>query len=601
MIMSQVPQKLVIQPAAYPVQLLVSNSPLDLVFYAGNYSVNQETYKIVFSGERIDVSVPNEIQQPLSFVGGETKQIPVKIKPTKTGIVSLSIVYSSYEKKTYKELVWHVKDQISPNEIEKIQHSSTINVENISKYSQFSSNLDLVAERIEPILSDEVNSIVGAVFQSGKSRSEIDVELVKIIKGVFNNNQNKALELLVSISEAKMKDDLIRQLIAPLILRDQQSAVGLIFSITNESIKNDVIERASKVLFYKNPQDSIMLTMNISDPKRKDKVLVDLIFELKNKDSELAMNVVFQISDDSLQKKVLFEIIKSLAQINKTKAIDSLISLVSNTLAGVNIDFIKNCIIFLGYLTSPQSVVDLIEKLDSSQRDFLNEQLKDVLKFQVEEEKTKIEESHLGSLLFEFIAYSGEPNPDLVYLSNIMGNIDPRLLTGDIGSSYVIVQPYFLSFPLLFSLFNLNKQMTANGNPGFHYLLFPSTQGLNNEEWSAFINLMNKFIISANFQGTFEKRGILILLDCIGFTDKPTIIISKTSISETIAQKLLNTLKDTCNIEINEDFFGSSQLNQEINKILQNRPIESLNLALSLNFFNDLSLLHTFFTALVKK
>jgi hypothetical protein len=598
--MSQAPQKLVIQPAGYPIQLLLSNSPIDMVFYAGNYSTNQETYKIVFSGNGLDVTLPGEFTQPVLFNGMETKQISVNLKPTKSGIVALSVNYSSYERKVYKELVWQVKNQISPKEIEKIQNSSLIASESLQKYAQFTTNIDLISENLTPLSLEHANAAVGMLYQSGKSRIEIDAELVKIIKGVFNTNHNKAVELLVSISDSKIKDDLIRILIAPLILRDQQAGAGLLFSISNESIKNACIELASKVLFYKNPQDAIMLTMNISDAKLKDKVLVDLIFELKNKDSDLAMNVVFQISDESLQKKVLFEIIKSLSQINKAKAVESLSSLVMNTLAGPNIDFIKNCLIYLGYLTSPQSVLDLIEKLDVSQRDFLNEQLKVVLKVQVEEEKTKIEETPIGSLYYEFIAYSGDVTQDLVYLSKLMGNIDPGLLTGNINSSFVILQCYSLQFPLLFSLFNENKQLITSGKPGFHYILYPSVQGLSNEEWTAFVNVLNKFLLPANFQNTSERKGILILLDCIGFTDKPLVILSQSPISQTFVQKLQRGFRDSCIVEINDDFFGMGQLNQEILKITQNRSILPINITLSLNFFNDMSLLHTFFNTLVE-
>ncbi len=598
--MSQSPQKLVVQPASYPIQLLLSNSPFDMLFYAGNYSTNQETYKIVFSGNGVEVTVPTECLQPVSFNGGETKQISVKLKPTKSGVVGLSVNYSSYEKRIYKELVWQVKNQISPKEIEKIQNSSMISAENLNKYTKTASTINLITENLRSLSLEDANAAVGFLYQSGKSKPEIDMELAKIIKGVFNNNHNKAIELMASITDPKIKDELIRSLISPLIIRDPQAGTGLLFSISNESTKNTCIELASKNLFSKSPQDAIMLAMNISDAKLKDKVLVDLIFELKNKDSDLAMNVVFQISDESLQKKVLFEIIKSLSQINKAKAVESLSSLVMNTLSGPNIEFIKNCIIFLGYLTSPQSVLDLIGKLDASQRDFLNQELRDILKVQVEEEKTKIEETPIGSLFYEFIAYSGEATADLIYLSTLLGNIDPGLLTANIISSFVILQPYSLQFPILFSFFNENKQLMASGKPGFHYLLYPSTQGLNNDEWTVLVSLVNKFIASANFQNTPEKRGMLILLDCIGFTDKPIVILSQSPVSEKIMQKLQRGLRDSCLVEINDDFFGPGQLNQEISKIIQNRPIQILNVTLSLNFFNDMNLLHAFFNTLVE-
>ena len=76
------------------------------------------------------------------------------------------------------------------------------------------------------------------------------------------------------------------------------------------------------------------------------------------------------------------------------------------------------------------------------------------------------------------------------------------------------------------------------------------------------------------------------------------IILSENPESQKIASKLQSSMKGVCQIEINNEFFGDGIFNQELVKMIQNRPISVVNLTLSINFFNDPTLLYTFFNSL---
>jgi 5S rRNA maturation endonuclease (ribonuclease M5) len=87
----------------------------------------------------------------------------------------------------------------------------------------------------------------------------------------------------------------------------------------------------------------------------------------------------------------------------------------------------------------------------------------------------------------------------------------------------------------------------------------------------------------------------------MAYTDKPTIILSDSNNDgQKFAQKLSQYLSDRCEIITNNDFFGDSIMNKEIQVLFENKPVKVLNLTLSYNFFNDMGLLKSFFEAITK-
>ncbi|MHA1511586.1 MAG: hypothetical protein ACTSRX_07700, partial [Promethearchaeota archaeon] len=130
---------------------------------------------------------------------------------------------------------------------------------------------------------------------------------------------------------------------------------------------------------------------------------------------QIASNLIYQLSKKEMQQQILFELIKGWAKNDKKRATESLKSLISNILSESNTELIKTCMIFLAYLTDPQSVYDLIDGFDSrDEKSLLIEQLQEYLKIKVQTKKIKLESQEINKLYFTFTAISKKLHLSLI-------------------------------------------------------------------------------------------------------------------------------------------------------------------------------------------
>ncbi len=428
-----------------------------------------------------------------------------------------------------------------------------------------------------------------------------DGKLLEIARGVFMEDSEYGFKVLSQIKNEETRNTWLEHMIPTGILLDYQSTLSVVMDMDDEK-KNKYFEMLAYATGPVNPNDAIMIALNLEDVEKRDQIIKDILFKALDTNPDIAFNAIYQINNEKFQRKVLFELIKRTSAIDKEKAINSLKSLIDNILSGANQEFIKNCMIFLAHLTSPQSVYDLIEKFDDSQKKIIQDQLKEHLKVQVEETRTKIVPEVVTNTFFQIPTIVNDITKSIEDLIEKGGMISPNLLANSHQTDILIVAPFKYNFPVGMSFFQSYLQILQERQKIFSYIVYPSEDLTNQVEKDHLFRIITDLIRKNS--NVLRIPTKVILFDLIPYLSKPTVLLGngKEDNTEGIQQlerSLDGVLQDHANIKINNTSFIRGQLLNEIKSKLSNKKFQIQNIILTYNFLNQFPLLKAFFNGLL--
>nr|WP_147662837.1 hypothetical protein [Candidatus Prometheoarchaeum syntrophicum]QEE15942.1 hypothetical protein DSAG12_01769 [Candidatus Prometheoarchaeum syntrophicum] len=688
----------------YPQSLLLGNQDYELSFSVKNNSESIESYAFNFTSTTSDISVDKSYIKGVSFNSGESKIVPVKIRPKIEGLTELNVIIYYQKKIEFKSMDWKIKKNVEKSIVSKIIGKTQVNFDDLKGYkkklpksislgdipslskSKAKKELDKIKsvpsikvhtreiERkiitqvpktitkqvpekiikkiprvIEEIIPQEplVNAINGKKFErpplkttktvyesieetvmktvtetvyEEKIETKIDIvedttlpskkgeitlkqkdeTLSRIAKGVFNQDPQYAFAIVKMISDPNKRYANISQFVPPGIRLDSKTTIEAVMGLDLGPQKEALIEIIANSLAAEKPDEAAMIALNIDNIAKRDEIITNIIFTAAYLKPQIASNLIYQLSKKELQHQILFELVKGWAHKDKKRAIESLKSLISNILSESNIELIKTCMIFLAYLTDPQSVYDLIDGFRSKDdKSLLVEQLQEYLKVKVQTKKIKLESQELSKLYFTFTAISKKITPALNYLVELKGNISSNLIEGNISSNIIVICPFKFNFPIFMNFQSCYVELLQETQKTFGFLLFPSKENYSEEELKHFHNILNNFI--KNQTNQHPSPFVIINLDLIPYFSKPTIFLGDNGdpLIKDIHSKLKGNFTNEINLMINNSFFSQGKSFIELQNILKEPNFRICNIILTYNFLNDIGLLKTFFKAIL--
>jgi len=668
----------------YPQSLLLGNQDYELKFSVKNNSESKESYAFNFTSTTSDITVDKSFSKGESINPGETKIIPVSIKPKIEGLTELNIIVYHQKKVEFKSMDWKIRKNVEKSIVSKIIEKSKVNYEDLLGYkkklpksisfgdipsiSKSKAKKEVekiisatsikvhtreikrevitripktitkqvpekVIKRIPKVIEEMVqqepliNAISGKKIQRPplkttktvydsveeivmktvtetvyEEKIETKVEIIEdtsrqlekgeitleqkdemlsnLAKGVFNHDPQYAFKIIKMISDPNKRYPLISQFTPPGIRLDSKATIEAVMGMDLGTHKESLIEIIANSLAAEKPDEAAMIALNIDSVKKRDAIITNIIYTTANLKPQIASNLIYQLSNKELQQKILFELVKGWAKNDKKRAIESLKSLISNILSESNTELIKTCMIFLAYLTDPQSVYDLIEGFDSK-----------------DEKAILIQE--INKLYFTFTAISQKITPEIKYLAEIKGNISSNLIEGNITSNIIVICPFKFDFPVFMNIQRCYVELLQETQKTFGFLLFPSKENYNEEELKHFTNILKNFI--ANQSKTHPSPFVVINLDLIPYFSKPTIFLGDNGdpLVKDIHSKLKDNFNAEVNVMINNSFFSQGKSLTDIKDILKEPKFRICNIILTYNFLNEINLLKTFLKAIL--
>ena len=688
----------------YPQSLLLGNQDFELKFSVKSNSETKESFAFKFTSTTSDISVDKSFLKGSSFNPGETKIVPVLIKPRIEGLTDLNVIAYHQKKIEFKTMDWKIRKNVEKSIVSNIIGKSKIQYDDLIKYkkklpkslmigdipslskSKAKKEIEKVKKTssikfrtreikkevitqipktitkqvpakiirkvpkvIEEIIPQQplINAITGkeikrpplkitkTIYESleeivmktvtetvYEEKIEIKVETIeepyhqpgkgeitleqrdgvlsRVAKGVFNQDPQYAFEIVEMISDPNKKYSLISQFVPPGIRLDLKTTIEVVMGLDLGTSKESLIELIANSLAADKPDDAAMIALNIDNVAKRDAIITNIIFTSANLKPQTASNLIYQLSNKEMQQKVLFELIKGWANKDKKRAIESLKSLISNILSESNTELIKTCMIFLAYLTDPQSVYDLIEGFDSKdEKSLLVDQLQEYLKIKVQTKKIKLESQEINNFYYTFTAISKKITPSVKYLVELQGNISSNLIEGKATSNIIVICPFKFDFPIFMNIQRCYVELLQETQKTFGFLLFPSKENYNEEELKHFNNILSDFI--KNQSKPHSSPFVVVNLDLIPYFSKPTIFLGDNGdpLVKDIHSKLKGNFNDEVNLMLNNTFFSQGKTFADLQNILKEPNFRICNIILTYNFLNEIRLLKTFFKAIL--
>jgi len=120
----------------YPQSLLLGNQDYELSFSVKNNSESNESYAFNFASTTSEISVDKSYLKGESFNPGETKIIPVKIRPQIEGLTELNVMIYYQKKIEYKSMDWKIKKNVEKSIVSKIIGKSQVQYDDLKGYKK---------------------------------------------------------------------------------------------------------------------------------------------------------------------------------------------------------------------------------------------------------------------------------------------------------------------------------------------------------------------------------------------------------------------------------------------------------------------------------
>lgn len=577
----------------YPNSILLGNNQYDLTFQIINNSSKAEQFKFHFMTDGISCSVPNQFQKPITLESAKPYNLTVQIAPTVNGSAKLVIQSSIYKEVKYKEIVLHVRTQVSQKRGKEALSKSYTKFKDLTKGSKklpkFKNgktlSLDAAAVEYENVYSSSMDQI------------EKDRQFSDIAKRVFYSDVNFAFELLKMVQNQASIQELLADFIYAALETHKDLAVSKLTFIQDVKTKDDLLEKMVPFLLEKDLSLTIQLCKSISDTELRDALLGDIFNFSYLKQFDEVMQLVSVVSDQHLQLALYYELVKILMKTNPSKCDTLLQNLVKKSAMVNEVEILADLLIISGLLHNPQMVVDSINTLPPEIKESVKKLIFKAIWEQVEEEKIRIDEVPVSSLYYGFNVMA-KPSSVISKVAELGGTVSENLINGDMNSVIGIVNLFSFNFPIYPTIEQCYAEIKNEKGKSFYYLIIPLKNADDTSYEMAQTIIKNLFVTHAN---TVPHKMYIFNLDFIPYLSKPTIIVEDDPEENIVIQSIIKRIfKEEVSLIIDDGLFKDGKINEWIKSILPSQKFKLLNLVLTYDFLNNYQLFKKFMNEFVR-
>ncbi|MFX1477698.1 MAG: hypothetical protein ACFFCI_06170 [Promethearchaeota archaeon] len=575
----------------FPQNLLIPNGNNDVNLQITNNSSKDESYRLAFEGENLDIGMSSEfLKEQIQFAPNETKNIELMLNPTADGYGKLIINVFWLKIVEYVVKVQKIRETVPASKINKILGKNSLkNAETIDILSRDDFIITMSLKDLKK--SEEQLEITKKSYQSslagnstGKnSFAKVSIEVIdksieKLAKGYLsNNNLQKALELALQLS-------------------DNNHQIRFYVDL----LRVHAIDHLDEVL---------QIIKNLNDPNLQQRLYKSLVFDRLSMDPIKAMNLTENVDDLHLRIKLIFNCIRVL---NESNNIDGIIKGLSwftellLTLTKLNngkkdqklvYESLKDAIHLKAEVENPRSANAIIEIMDMPElKTKIEKDLFDIIYELVDEVKTKIESEVVFSQYFLLNTYMSKISNDIIYFSGVGGNVSNNILSGDYNFALAFLSLFSFNFSILPIIDRAYNDFKFNSNKSIAYYIFPSRENFQNNELTVLSNTVTQF-----FKGFSNLSNQLLIfnLDFIPYLGKPTIILSAESQSTEKLKAKIARLGESIHLIVDDSIFTGGKIYDSLINIIPTSKCEVVNLILSYEFLNDYNVLKSFIQCLL--
>ncbi len=567
----------------YPNAILLGNKPYDLTFQIISNSSKPEQFKFYFSMDGLSGKIPKQYDKPIMLEPSKPFMLTIPIVPEVNGSAKIVMQSNIYQETIYKELVWHVRTEVSQKRIKEALSTSFIKIKDVSKIKKklpkFKNgkqlDLDNAAKEYERIYTSELDQL------------EKDEQLKDVAKRAYNSDLNFAFEILKMVQNQASIQELLGDFIYAGLERDRTLVLSKLPMIRDIKVKDVVFQNLANYFLDKDLNLAIQYGKEITNEEIRDIVLKDIISFSYLKQFDEAMQLISFLSNQELKLGLYYELIKILQKTDVPKCVALIQNLIVSCINTKKNEILGMLLIILAHITNPQYVVDLIAAHPPEIQDLEKILTRTALWEEVEEEKIRVDEVPISSVYFAFNVMA-KPTPGIAKVAELGGTVSANLINGKMDSVIGIINLFSFNFPIYPTIEQCYAEINSTKGKSFYYLIIP----LRNADDSTYeivqTIIKNLFVAHAN---EVPHKMYLFNLDFIPYLSQPTIIVEDDPEENIVMQSIVKRVfKNEVSLIIDDGLFKEGKINHWIKSILPSNKFKLLNMVLTYDFLNNYNL-----------
>ncbi len=605
----------------FPQKILIPNQDFQLNFQITNNSANSELYKLIISGENIEIIQSEELIKGIQFKENETQQFKINLRPKIDGQGKITFNITHLKTVQYTVKVQKIREIVSISKINEIfgkEYISSSDMEDLFFKDEFVVNMsDIEIQEAlnkldlpdEPPVASEYSEELSSPFCPPEQKNII---IKKIAKAYFTKKELvKSFKIIERLSDVNERWNLYSDLVRAYAIINVKEAVDYAGVIPDKKKKDNLLKNIALDIISIDAEQASQIALLIDDSKLKETLLSEILFKCVKGEPLLAIKISNLIEDLTLRILVLFEICSALlAQNNKSKVLELLqlilktllieksVNLAENDFNNFNFHLFINSIHAIAELDSPKSADAYIKSLkDKKLRKKIKKDLFDVIYKMVDETRTRIDPIIVINQYFLINTYFSTVFKELSNFANLDGNISENILSKNFNFKILVFCLFgysFHTFPFFDRIYNELKKENSNL---FAYYTLP-VKGKHNESDSIIIKKTIEHFFKSNFS-QMNNDIYLFNLDFIPYLNAPTIIMeSDPAINNSIQSKINSKLGNKISFILDNGVFKGGDIPKILKSIFTNNNFKIINLVLSYEILNNYILFKDFLKAL---
>jgi hypothetical protein len=627
---------LFVQFTSFPQNLLIPPLENVISFQATNYYNSQENYKVEIESENLTIVSPEIFEKEILFQPREAKNFEIKLVPTADGYGKISIKISWLKKIEFKVKVKKVRTVISKSKIKDILKKYIISfskdTDDFRVESYFISTSTKALKNAEKQVEEMKNKydqyqVSKKEYEAKKKQGIVETEpklefkvedlenkIVEIAKGYLSNqNPQKAIELILRISNENKKNNLRNDIIRAYASKDIDTAIELIKSLPNTDIRTNLVKKIALDQAKINPETAPRIAFLIENSTLRQDLIVQVIGKVMYSHQDVAVKICQLIEDEVIRIKILFNIFKLLHD-NKDNAhavevVKNIISIIEKS-SKLNLsenkyknevyNSYKDSINLLAEIDSPKSADLVLTSFSLREvKDKISDDLFNLIYEMVDELRIKFEATLIFHQQYVMNTYCSSITEEMKNFCNSGGNISNNILIRDFNFNLLLFSFFGYDFSIVPIIDNLYNDLKFNNNKSIAYYIYPLKIYHNDNEFKITSNLIKLLHLAENLK--MNRNPILILnLDFIPYIGKPTIILpSEPKSNQMLVSKINKTLGNKVDIKTNNSLFEGGKIKEFLNQLFSTNNDNIVNLVLSYEFLNNYELFKDFILSLI--
>ncbi|MFO8017566.1 MAG: hypothetical protein R6U96_02940 [Promethearchaeia archaeon] len=642
-------QTLSLNITEYPQNLLVPTVDNLFSFQATCYLDGNQDFKFEFIGENLQVDVPNELRENVTFNGRETKDYNLKLIPTADGYGKLTININWMKLVEYTVKVQKVRDSVSSSALQRIFSKRPLKASGVvdsfdpkeyiiemteeeiqsllqeieskkQKYEEFSEILqeweqekrDYKKAQQESLNPQSTISNPGPKPVRQVTLEDIDNLIKKVAKAYLSQNKlQKALDIIEDASADLDKQAYSYKLIRANNSIDLEGTLHAIEKLNDSEEKHKLIRKLALDRVSIDPEQSGRIAMLIEQSELKDKLLKDVIIKSLSSHPGKAKKLCYLIENDDIQTTLLFNIAKHyhnnaadaeaadiLRELSQKLLNSPAFDLSANDYSNPDYELFKDALNAIAELATPHTADQIIESLSSQPlKEKIAMDLFDTIYKMVDEVKTKLEPTNILSQYYMFNVYSSDVGQNIKRFSLNGGNLSNNILLQDFNFNVIFVSLFSFNFSIFPTFDRIYMDLNQNSNGTFGYFIHPSENNYDKNEFHILKSTLNHFILKNQHQ--IQDEVSLFNIDFIPYLGKPTAIFSCDESTFSSFQKKVANLGESVKIFRDDSIFKGGEITEKLESIFPSQKFDITNLVFSYEFINNYNIFKSFIQSII--